>query len=84
MNPFPCNGPFDRAISWQSSLLEETAYLLELALNDADACVRYYGVCGLIGIGSGQSATALEARRHDPDVRVRLAVEAAADGRLPA
>jgi hypothetical protein len=32
VNPFPCNGPFDRAISRQSSLLEETADLLELAL----------------------------------------------------
>jgi hypothetical protein len=61
-----------------------TRDLLEQALDDADACVRYYAVCGLVGIGSGPSSTMLEAQRRDPDVRVRLAVEAAADGRLPA
>jgi hypothetical protein len=55
--------------------------LLERALGDADACVRYYGVRGLAAIGATPSTAALQHRRTDTDVRVRLAAEAALEDR---
>jgi hypothetical protein len=60
-----------------------TRDLLERALADADACVRYWAACGLFEIGPGPSTTALQHRRADPDVRVRLAVGAALEDRPP-
>jgi len=59
----------------------QTRDLLERALGDADACVRYYGVQGLAAIGAAPSTTALLHRRTDTDVRVRLAAEAALEDR---
>jgi len=50
---------------------------MERALGDADASVRYYAVRGLARIGAENSATAIARLRNDPDVRVRLAVQAA-------
>ena len=61
----------------------ETRDLLEQALTDNDACVRYYGVSGLARIGVSTGLPALVALRTDPDVRVRLAAEAVAEGRMP-
>jgi hypothetical protein len=55
----------------------ETRDLLERALGDADASVRYYGVRGLTRVGAASSAAAIARLRTDPDVRVRLAVQAA-------
>jgi HEAT repeat protein len=55
----------------------ETRELMERALGDADASVRYYAVRGLTRIGTGESAAAIARLRSDPDVRVRLAVQAA-------
>jgi hypothetical protein len=63
--------------------LPETRDLLERALADTDACVRYYAVCGLFAIGGLGSQTALQQRRSDSDIRVRLAVEAALEDRPP-
>jgi hypothetical protein len=56
----------------------ETRDLMERALGDADASVRYYAVRGLTRVGAGTSAAAIARLRNDPDVRVRLAVQAAA------
>ena len=65
------------------SALPETRDLLERALADTDACVRYYAVRGLFAIGGEGSLTALQQRRADTDVRVRLAVEATLEDRPP-
>ena len=62
----------------------DTRQILERALSDSDACVRYYAVCGLVAIGLESSLPAVHQRRSDTDVRVRLALEAALDGRVPA
>ena len=62
----------------------DTRQILERALSDGDACVRYYAVRGLVAIGLESSLPAIHQRRNDPDVRVRLALEAALDGRVPA
>jgi hypothetical protein len=62
----------------------ETRDLLERALADGDACVRYYAARGLYAIGPAPSLAALHHRRGDADPRVRLAVEAAIEGRAPA
>jgi hypothetical protein len=59
----------------------QTRDLLERALGDADACVRYYGVRGLAAIGAAPSTAALQHRRTDTDMRVRLAAEAALENR---
>lgn len=61
----------------------QTRELLERALGDADACVRYYGVRGLAAIGAAPSTAALQHRRTDTDVRVRLAADAALEDRSP-
>ena len=61
----------------------ETRDLLERALADGDACVRYYGVRGLYAIGPSASITALHHRRADSDPRVKIAAEAATEGRPP-
>ena len=61
----------------------ETRELLDRALGDADASVRYYAVRGLAGIDGANSAAAVERVRSDPDVRVRLAVDAAVAGLSP-
>jgi HEAT repeats len=62
----------------------ETRDLLERALGDADACVRYYAARGLYAIGPTPSLAALHHRRADSDPRVKVAVEAALEGRTPA
>ena len=46
-------------------------------LGDADASVRYDAVRGLTRIGAANTVAAIERLRSDPDVRVRLAVQAA-------
>lgn len=66
-----------------STARPDTRDLLEQALGDGDACVRYYAIRGLAQIGPAGSLPAVEARRRDADVRVRLAAEAAVDGRVP-
>jgi HEAT repeats len=67
-----------------STARADTRDLLEQALGDGDACVRYYAIRGLARIGPAASLPAVDAHRRDTDVRVRLAAEAAADGRVPA
>ena len=62
----------------------EARDLLERALADGDACVRYYAVRGLYAIGVAPSVGALHHRRADTDPRVKLAAVAALDGRPPA
>ena len=62
----------------------DTRDLLEQALADGDACVRYYAVSGLTRIGLSSSGAAVQAKARDADIRVRLAVEAAVSGRVPA
>jgi hypothetical protein len=62
----------------------DTRDLLEQALADADACVRYYAVTGLAAIGLSTSLSAVEGMARDSDVRVRLAAESALRGRVPA
>jgi HEAT repeat protein len=57
--------------------------LFERALSDKDACVRYYALRGLSQIGVGRADQSVERRKHDDDLRVRFAVEAALAGRLP-
>jgi len=61
----------------------ETRDLLERALADGDACVRYYAARGLYAVGPTPSIAALHHRRADSDPRVKLAVEAAIEGRPP-
>ena len=61
----------------------ETRDLLERALADGDACVRYYAVRGLYAIGPSASIAALHHRRADTDPRVKIAAEAATEGRPP-
>ena len=67
-----------------NSAQAETRQLLERALGDNDACVRYYAVRGLVAIGVEPSMPAVHSHRADPDPRVRLGVEAALDGQTPA
>lgn len=55
--------------------------LLEAALDDADAWVRWKALRGLVELGPAPSRTAIVARADDPDFRVRL--EAAAALRAP-
>ncbi|MDZ4827691.1 MAG: HEAT repeat domain-containing protein [Actinomycetota bacterium] len=61
--------------------------LLERALDDKDACVRYYGLRGLAAIapstGVDPSLTKIEKRRHDDDLRVRVAAAWARVGQTP-
>ncbi|MGH9178824.1 MAG: HEAT repeat domain-containing protein, partial [Acidimicrobiales bacterium] len=51
--------------------------LLESALGDADAWVRWKALRGLAELGSGPSAPAIERLLQDPDFRVRLEAGAA-------
>ena len=67
-----------------SSARTDTRQILERALNDPDACVRYYAVRGLFAIGLEESEPIVHHHRNDSDVRVRLAVSSALDGRPPA
>ena len=57
--------------------------LFERALNDKDACVRYYALRGLAQVGVGRADQSVDRRRADDDLRVRFAAEAALDGRVP-
>lgn len=50
----------------------ETRPLLELALADADAWVRWKALHGLVLIGAEASVAAIEPLHDDPDFRVRL------------
>lgn len=51
--------------------------LLEAALGDADAWVRWKALRGLSELGPAPSRTAISARADDPDFRVRLEAAAA-------
>ena len=51
--------------------------LLESALADGDAWVRWKALRGLAQLGAGPSRAAIAARADDPDFRVRLEVAAA-------
>jgi hypothetical protein len=57
--------------------------LFERALADKDACVRYYALRGLAQIGVGRADQSVERRKRDDDARVRLAAQAAVEGRIP-
>jgi len=52
----------------------------ERALNDKDACVRYYGLRGLAQIGVGRADKSVRAHLRDDEVRVRVAAQAALEG----
>jgi len=67
-----------------SSARDDTRQILERALTDPDACVRYYAVRGLVAIGLNASESIVRQRRNDTDVRVKLAIESALEGRTPA
>lgn len=56
---------------------EELRPLLEAALGDADAWVRWKALRGLVELGPAPSRTAIVARADDPDFRVRLEAAAA-------
>ncbi len=51
--------------------------LLETALSDADAWVRWKALRGLAGLGPEESRAAIEPLAADPDFRIRLEVAAA-------
>lgn len=59
----------------------EVRALLEDALGDSDPWVRWKALKGIVRLGAASSRPAVEARRDDPDFRVRL--EAAAALRQP-
>ena len=67
-----------------SSARDDTRQILERALTDPDACVRYYAVRGLVAIGLNASESIVRQKRNDTDVRVKLAIESALEGRTPA
>lgn len=50
----------------------ELRALLELALDDTDAWIRWKALSGIAALGVGPSAPAVAARADDPDFRVRL------------
>lgn len=56
---------------------QELRPLLEAALNDADAWVRWKALRGLVELGPAPSRTAIVAKAEDPDFRVRLEAAAA-------
>ncbi|HET7718865.1 MAG TPA: NifU N-terminal domain-containing protein [Acidimicrobiales bacterium] len=56
---------------------EELRPLLEDALGDADAWVRWKALRGLVELGPAPSRSAIVARADDPDFRVRLEAAAA-------
>ena len=51
---------------------EELRSLLERALDDADAWIRWKALSGIAALGVGASRSAVAARAEDPDFRVRL------------
>ena len=51
---------------------EATRLLLEQALDDTDAWVRWKALRGIAALGVGASRRAVETRASDPDFRVRL------------
>jgi hypothetical protein len=51
---------------------EELRGLLEHALDDDDAWIRWKALSGIATLGPGPSRTAIAARADDPDFRVRL------------
>jgi hypothetical protein len=55
----------------------EVRALLEVALDDTDAWVRWKALKGIARLGAAASRDAVEARRDDPDFRVRLEAAAA-------
>jgi hypothetical protein len=57
--------------------------LYERALSDKDACIRYYALRGIAHIGVGRADQSVERRKRDDDVRVRIAANAALEGRMP-
>jgi hypothetical protein len=57
--------------------------LYERALSDKDACIRYYALRGIAQIGVGRADQSVERRKRDDDIRVRIAANAALDGRIP-
>ena len=59
---------------------DELRPLLEAALDDADAWVRWKALRGLVELGPAPSLHAIEAKAGDPDFRVRLEVAAAVRG----
>jgi HEAT repeat protein len=56
---------------------EELRPLLEGALGDADAWVRWKALRGLAELGAGPSRDVIGAKAADPDFRVRLEAAAA-------
>lgn len=56
---------------------QELRPLLEAALDDADAWVRWKALRGLVELGPAPSRTAIVAKAEDPDFRVRLEAAAA-------
>lgn len=56
---------------------DELRPLLEAALGDADAWVRWKALRGLVELGPAPSRSAIAARADDPDFRVRLEAAAA-------
>lgn len=56
---------------------EELRPILEAALGDADAWVRWKALRGLVELGPAPSRAAIVARADDPDFRVRLEAAAA-------
>jgi HEAT repeat protein len=51
---------------------QELRPLLEQALDDTDAWVRWKALRGIAALGAQLSRTAVEAHATDPDFRVRL------------
>lgn len=62
---------------------EELRPLLESALDDDDAWVRWKALRGLVELGPGDSRDAISARAGDPDFRVRLEAAAALRSAVP-
>jgi hypothetical protein len=95
-DPIVVQKPWTRALDDSSRSVKRTAIramahvarpdlrlLFERALADKDACLRYYGLRGLAPIGVGRADQSIERRRRDDDIRVRMAAQAAVEGRLP-
>jgi HEAT repeat protein len=56
---------------------DELRPLLEAALDDADAWVRWKALRGLVELGAGPSREAIAPKADDPDFRVRMEAAAA-------
>jgi HEAT repeat protein len=63
---------------------EELRPLLERALGDDDAWIRWKALRGLVELDPEPSRDAITALTRDPDFRVRLEVANFLDGREPA